>query len=49
MNSTDNSIDFQSLSGRDIFVGLGNVWLYSDTCRPASLSDIPQWLMKFVA
>lgn len=49
MNSTNNSIDFQALSGRDIFVGMGKIWLYSDTCMPAPVSDIPQWLMEFVA
>jgi hypothetical protein len=45
MNSTNNIIEFQSLSGRDIFIGLGNVWLYSDTCMPAPLTDVPQWLV----
>lgn len=48
MNS-NNTIDVQALSGRDIFVGTNNQWLYSDTCRPVPLFDIPQWLRELVA
>lgn len=49
MNSTDNGIDFQSNSGKDIFIGTNKAWLYSDTCMPAPLFDIPQWLLELVA
>lgn len=49
MININSTIDFQSISGRDIFIGMGKVWLYSDTYMIAPLDDIPLWLMEFVA